>query len=104
MAPLSKLRPRGFAGAGELIVGSWGALVTILGELGSKQILLEIKGALRKTEEKQFQGFGKIRALFFRITGAQIPPTFDPPFIAKKDKMFGKPRIFVTDKRILQFS
>ena len=101
MAPLSKWRPRGFVGAGELILGSLGALVIILGELESKHILLEIKGALQKTEDKQFHGFGKNRALFFRIAGAQIPPTSDPPFIAKKDKMLDKPRIFVTDKRIL---
>ena len=73
MALLSKVRPRGFGGAGELMSGSWGTLVIILGELGSKHILLEIKGALPKTEEKQFQGFGEIGALFLGIKGAQIP-------------------------------
>ena len=40
-----KLRPPGVCGAGEkgyLFSGSWGVLVIILGELGSKHILLEI--------------------------------------------------------------
>ena len=45
----------GFWGSGEkgyLFSGSWGALLIILGELGSKHILLGIKGALSKSKKK----------------------------------------------------
>ena len=47
--------PQGFWGSGEnsyLFSGSWGALVIILGELGSKLIILGIKGALPKSKKK----------------------------------------------------
>ena len=46
--------PQGFWGAGEkgyLFSGSWGALLIILGELGSKHILLGIEGALLKSKK-----------------------------------------------------
>ena len=45
--------PPGFWGSGEngyLISGSWGALVIILGELGSKFIVFGIYGALPKSK------------------------------------------------------
>ena len=48
-AGLSDIGPQGFWGSGEkgyLFSGSWGALLIILGELGSKHILLGILGAL----------------------------------------------------------
>ena len=47
--------PQGFWGSGEkgfLFSGSWGALLIILGELGSKHILSGIKGALPKSKKK----------------------------------------------------
>ena len=50
--------PQGFWGAGEkgyLFSGSWGALLIILGELGSKHILLGIKGALPKSKKNKYQ-------------------------------------------------
>ena len=50
--------PQGFWGSGEkgyLFSGSWGALLIILGELGSKHILLGIKGALPKTKKNKYQ-------------------------------------------------
>ena len=43
--------PQGFWGSGEngyLFSGSWGALVIIFRDLGSKLIVLGIKGALQK--------------------------------------------------------
>ena len=49
------LVPQGFFGSEEksyLFSRSWGALLIILGELGSKHILLEIKGALPKSKKK----------------------------------------------------
>ena len=45
---------QGFWGSGEigyLFSGSWGALVNILGELGSKVIIWRIKGALPKSKK-----------------------------------------------------
>ena len=45
----------------------------ILGELGSKHILLEIMWALPKKSRKKNQGFGEIRSLFLGIKGAQTP-------------------------------
>ena len=48
--------PQGFWGSGEngyLFSGSWGALVIILGELGSKLMILEIKGALPKSKKNK---------------------------------------------------
>ena len=47
--------PQGFWGSGEngyLFSGIWGALVIILGELGSKLIVLGIWGALPKCKKK----------------------------------------------------
>ena len=44
--------PRGFGENGYLFSGSWGALVIILAELGSKLIILWIKGALPKSKTK----------------------------------------------------
>ena len=47
--------PQGFWGSGEdgyLFLGSWGALVIIKGELGSKLISLGILGALPKSKKK----------------------------------------------------
>ena len=47
--------PQGFWGSGEngfLFSGSWGALVIILGELGSKLIILGIQEALPKSKKK----------------------------------------------------
>ena len=46
--------PQGFWGSGEeghLFSGSWGALLIILGELGSKHILLGIWGVLLKSKK-----------------------------------------------------
>ena len=46
---------RGFWGSGEdgyLFSGSWGALVIIFRDLGSKLIVLGIKGALQKRKMK----------------------------------------------------
>ena len=45
MNPLNDGAPQGFWGAGEngyIFSGSWGAMVIILGELGSKLIILGI--------------------------------------------------------------
>ena len=50
--------PQGFWGSGEkgfLFSGSWGALLIILGEVGSKHILLGIRGALPKSKKKKYQ-------------------------------------------------
>ena len=50
------LRPPGGLGAGKmgyLFAGSWEALLIILGELGSKHILLGIQGALPKSKTYQ---------------------------------------------------
>ena len=50
--------PQGFWGSGEngyLFSGNWGALVIILGELGSKLIILGIKGALPKSKKKKIR-------------------------------------------------
>ena len=50
--------PQGLWGSGEngyLFSGSWGALVIILGELGSKLIILEILGALPKSKKKNWK-------------------------------------------------
>ena len=58
MAGGYKWAPRGFGGSGEngyLFSGSWGALVIILGELGSKLIILGIWGALPKSKKKKKQ-------------------------------------------------
>ena len=46
--------PQGFWGSGEngyLFSGSWGALVIIFRDLGSKLIVLGIKGALKKVKK-----------------------------------------------------
>ena len=48
--------PQGFWGSGEncyLFSGSWRALVIILGELGSKLIILGIQGALPKSKNNK---------------------------------------------------
>ena len=50
-----KTGPHGFWGSGEngyLFSGSWGALVIIFRDLGSKLIFLGIKGALQKCKKK----------------------------------------------------
>ena len=50
--------PQGFLGSGEkgyLFSGSWGALLIILEELGSKHILLGIYGALPKSKINKYQ-------------------------------------------------
>ena len=57
---------------GNLFSWSWGALAIILGDLGSKHVLLEFWGALPPTKRgKQFQGFVEISALFLGIKGAR---------------------------------
>ena len=45
--------PRGFGEKGYLFSGSWGALLNILGELGSKRIILGFKVALPNTKKKK---------------------------------------------------
>ena len=55
---LKLLGPQGFWGSGEkgyLFSGSWGALLIILGEQGSKHILMGIKGALPKSKKNKYQ-------------------------------------------------
>ena len=55
MAYKDQWGPQGFWGSGEngyLFSGSWGALVIILGELGSKLIIWGIWGALPKSKKK----------------------------------------------------
>ena len=62
--------PQGFCGSGEngyLFSGSWGALVIILGELGSKLIIFGIKGALPKSKKK---GKASILFDFLKISSA----------------------------------
>ena len=61
--------PKGFWGAGKkgyLFSGSWGALVTILGQLGSKHILLENKGACtaKILRKRQFRDLGRSEQYF----------------------------------------
>ena len=58
--------PRGFWGSGEkgsLFSGCWGALVIIFRELGSKLMVLGIKGALQKVKNK-----------FINLTLKERPP------------------------------
>ena len=62
-------QPKGFWGAGKngyLFSGSWGALVIILGELGSKHILSENKGArtAKTLRKKQFRDLGRSEQYF----------------------------------------
>ena len=60
--------PKGFWGAGEkgyLFSVSWGALLIILGELGSKHILLGIMGALPNSKKK-YQASILFNSLKFR--------------------------------------
>ena len=67
--------PQGFGGSGEngyLFSESWGELVIILGELGSKLIILRIQGALpksRKNKEKP-----PFCCDFFKISSASPSP------------------------------
>ena len=66
--------PHGFWGSGEngyLFSGSWGALVIIPGDLGSKLIILGIKGALPKS--KRNKGKASILFDFLKISSAQTP-------------------------------
>ena len=73
--------PQGLLGSGEngyFFSGSWGALVIILGELGSKLIILGIKEALPESKKKK----GKASILldflnFSSASGGASPP--DPP-------------------------
>ena len=54
----TSLGPPGFWGSGEkgyLFSGSWGALLIISGELGSKHILLGILGALPRVKKKNIR-------------------------------------------------
>ena len=69
--------PQGFWGSGEngyLFSGIWGALVIILGELGSKLIILGIFGALPKRKRNR----GKASILFdflkFLLLLGGLPP------------------------------
>ena len=49
---VSDLSPGGFGENGYLFSGSWGALVIIFRDLGSKFIVLGILGALQKSKKK----------------------------------------------------
>ena len=74
--------PQGFWGSGEngyLYSGSWGALVIILGELGSKLIILGIQGALPKSKKKKY-GKASILFDFSKISSASegLAPTHIP--------------------------
>ena len=74
--------PQGFWGAGEkgyLFSGSWGALLIILGELGSKHILLGIKGALPKSKKNKYQASILFNSLKFCWLLGAIAPR--PPYI-----------------------
>ena len=74
--------PRGFGELGEkgyLFSGSWGALLIILGELGSKHILLGIKGALPKSKKNKYQASILFNSLKFCWLLGAIAPR--PPYI-----------------------
>ena len=60
--------PQGFWGSGEngyLFSGSWGALVIILGDLGSKLIIL---GSLAKKQKKKKKKINKEKPPFCLIS------------------------------------
>ena len=69
---------RGFGELGYLFSGSLGALLIILGELGSKHILLGIKGALPKSKKK-YQASILFNSLKFCWLLGAIAPR--PPYI-----------------------
>ena len=74
--------PQGFWGSGEkgyLFSGSWGALLIILGEPGSKHILLGIKDALPKSKKNKYQASFLSVSLKCRWLLGAIAPT--PPYI-----------------------